>query len=110
MTQKENNEKRKMKEAIKDTTKQYEFDGILPAHVRYDANLSPAAKLLYGDINAIIDLLGFYKKDVGFISKEFKITERTARRWLNELIETGYAEEVTEEREGKQIKFIKLVK
>lgn len=99
-----------MQETIIDTIERHEFDGILPGHVRYDANLSPAAKLLYCDISAIIDLLGFYKKDVGFISREFKITERTARRWLNELIETGYAKEVIEERKGRQIKFIELIK
>lgn len=99
-----------MQETIQDTIEQNGFDGNLPANVRYDANLSPAAKLLYADINAIIDSLGFYIKNIGFISREFKITERTARRWLNELIETGYAKEVIEDHEGKKIKFIELIK
>jgi hypothetical protein len=66
------------------------YFAIIPATVRYDAGLSPNAKLMYGEISALCRREGYCWASNAYFAALYKSSERTARRWLAELAERGH--------------------
>ena len=66
------------------------YNVIIPSTVRYDINLTPNAKLLYGEINALCSKYGFCWASNNYFSRLYNTTERTVIRCLNLLKEKQY--------------------
>lgn len=63
---------------------------VLPAQVRYDAQLPAAAKLIYAEISALTEKTGFCFASNEYLTSLFQISERTLQRHLNALRDRGY--------------------
>lgn len=66
------------------------FYSITPATVRYDSELTPLAKLLFGEISALCTLRGFCWAGNGYFADLYEVTTRTVSRTINQLRERGY--------------------
>lgn len=65
------------------------FWAVIPASVRYDADLSSTAKLLYAEITAMSDATGFCWASNSYLAKLFDISIRTVTRITTQLEERG---------------------
>jgi len=66
------------------------FYAIIPANVRYDKNLKPNAKLLYGEITALCNQEGFCWADNNYFSVLYEVDKMTISRWISQLENGGY--------------------
>lgn len=64
------------------------FFAIIPADVRY-ADITPNAKLLYGEITALCSKEGFCWAGNPYFAKLYNASERTIKRWVLELENMG---------------------
>lgn len=61
------------------------FYAIIPASVRYDSNLKPNAKLLYGEITALCNQEGYCWASNHYFSKLYNVSRETISRWISQL-------------------------
>ena len=66
------------------------YFAVIPANVRYDRNLAPNAKLLYGEITALCNERGFCWARNSYFAKLYGVTERTVRNWISSLVYEEY--------------------
>jgi hypothetical protein len=66
------------------------FYAIIPAHIRYDKDLEPNAKLLYGEITALASQYGYCWASNEYFEKLYDVDERTIRRWISSLSKKKY--------------------
>ena len=67
------------------TEQQRNYYAIIPANVRYDENLTPNAKLLYGEITALCNEKGYCWAGDNYFADLYGVTKSTIQRWLNSL-------------------------
>ena len=63
---------------------------VLPASVRYDPELTPNAKLLYAEISALTNELGYCYATNAYFEINFEWSERTVIRLIKQLESKGY--------------------
>ena len=63
---------------------------VIPASVRYDQDLPPNAKLLYGEVTALSDKRGYCYAQNGYFSALFSLSERSITRLFAVLVDRGY--------------------
>lgn len=68
------------------------YYAIIPADVRYDEHLPANAKLLYGEIAALVNAEGFCYASNAFFADVYKMSERTISSLLSKLQEMKYIE------------------
>lgn len=73
------------------------YFAVIPATVRYDNTLPPAARLLYGEIAALANKEGYCWASNKYFSELYEVEERSIRRWVELLQEKKY---IGEYREG----------
>lgn len=66
------------------------FYAVIPADVRYDKRLKPLARLLYGEITALSNEVGYCWATNKYFSNLYSVTERTVQNLLHDLKECGY--------------------
>ena len=66
------------------------YYAIIPADVRYDADLPPLAKLLYGELTALCDSRGFCWASNRYFADLFKVTENTIQNHIGSLVKRWY--------------------
>ena len=66
------------------------FWAVIPAVVRYDAQLPPNAKLIYAEISALTDAAGFCFASNAYFQRLFNVSERTVQNLLRALQKQGY--------------------
>lgn len=66
------------------------YYAVIPASVRYDNELTPAAKLLYGEIAALCNQEGFCWASNRYFASLYGTTDRNVRRWISDLAERGH--------------------
>ena len=66
------------------------FWAVLPAQVRYDAELPSTAKLLYAEISALTDQRGYCYAPNSYFMKLYRISERTLQDHLRALKVRGF--------------------
>lgn len=63
---------------------------VLPASVRYDAALPPNAKLLYAEISALCDEVGYCFSSNEYFAGNFELNAKSIQRLLKALADRGY--------------------
>ena len=66
------------------------YYAVVPANVRYDEDLSPNAKLLYGEITALSNERGYCWAGNNYFSELYKKDKSTIARWIKQLEDKGY--------------------
>ena len=66
------------------------YFSIIPANVRYDNELKPNEKLLYGEISALAQKDGMCWAKNSYFAKLYDVSNETISRWINHLRERGY--------------------
>ena len=91
---------------------QKSYYAIIPANVRYDKDLTPNAKLLYGEITALCNEKGYCWAGNSYFSDLYKVSKKSISTWINQLISNGYITSEIEYKEGtKEIlhRYIRIV-
>ena len=66
------------------------YYAIIPANVRYDDNLPPNAKLLYGEITALCNEKGYCWANNNYFADLYNVKKETVSRWIGTLVSKGY--------------------
>lgn len=85
------------------------YYAIIPANVRYDKDLVPNAKLLYGEITALCNEKGYCWATNQYFAELYNVSDRTIKNWISQLTDKGYIQRSVKYREGtKEIEQRKL--
>lgn len=66
------------------------YYAIIPANVRYDKDLAPNAKLLYGEITALCNEKGYCWASNQYFAELYGVSVLSIKRWVNSLVTKGY--------------------
>ena len=66
------------------------YVAIIPADVRYDKELKPNEKLLFGEISALADRKGYCWASNRYFADLYEVAVETVSRWISHLVEKGY--------------------
>ena len=78
------------------------YYAIIPANVRY-SNLKPNAKLLYGEITALSNKLGYCFASNTYFADLYNVSKNTVSRWLSDLKKLGFINIMIERDKNNQI-------
>ena len=80
------------------------YYAIIPASVRYDDKIPAAAKLLYGEISALLNADGVCFASNAYFAELYKVSERTITAWISALKKGNYLIVQIDKDENGQIK------
>lgn len=66
------------------------YYSVIPANVRYDKNLKPMEKLLYGEITALANVKGFCYATNSYFAELYNVSKNTVSLWISDLEKAGY--------------------
>lgn len=66
------------------------YYAIIPANVRYDKNIRPNAKLLYGEITALCNEKGFCWANNQYFAELYEVSKTSISLWIKELVDNDY--------------------
>lgn len=66
------------------------YYAIIPATVRYDKDLTPNAKLLYGEITALCNEKGFCWATNQYFAELYNVSKMSISNWIKQLTHKGY--------------------
>lgn len=69
---------------------QKSYYAIIPANVRYDKDLAPNAKLLYGEITSLCNEKGYCWASNQYFAELYGVSVLSVKRWVNSLVNKGY--------------------
>ncbi len=78
------------------------YYAIIPATVRYDENLVPNAKLLYGEITALSNQKGYCWASNAYFARLYGVTKMTVSVWVSALVESGHIKIVINKEQGNK--------
>ena len=78
------------------------YYAIIPSDVRY-SNLKPNAKLLYGEITALSNKLGYCFASNSYFAELYGVSKNTVSRWITELKKSGFITIQIERNSNKEI-------
>ena len=67
------------------------YYAVIPADVRY-SDISPNAKLLYGEITALANKEGYCWASNDYFAKLYKVTKTSVSLWIRQLRDNGFIE------------------
>lgn len=83
---------------------QRNYYAIIPANVRYDRDLIPSAKLLYGEITALCNEKGFCWAKTQYFQDLYGVSRISIQKWLKSLEVNGYiSREVIYKENSKEV-------
>lgn len=66
------------------------YYAVLPANVRYDKQLRPAARLLYAEITALCNKSGYCSAGNAYFAALYEASIKTVQSWLAQLVKGEY--------------------
>lgn len=66
------------------------YYAVIPANVRYDTDIPPNAKLLYGEITSLCNQKGYCWATNDYFSSLYGVSERTIQNLLKQLFDKNY--------------------
>lgn len=66
------------------------YYAVLPASVRYDKQLRPAARLLYAEITALCNKSGYCSAGNAYFAELYEASIKTVQGWMTQLVKRGY--------------------
>lgn len=66
------------------------YYAIIPANVRYDKDLAPNEKLLYGEITALCNEKGYCWASNQYFAELYGVSVLSIKRWVKSLVTKGY--------------------
>ena len=78
------------------------YYAIIPAKVRY-SSLKPNAKLLYGEITALSNKLGYCYASNNYFAELYGVSKNTVSRWLSDLKKLGFITIEIQRNKNKEI-------
>lgn len=66
------------------------YFAVIPANVRYDTTLRPAAKLLYAEISALCNKYGYCTARNTYFSALYDTSKKSVEGWMKQLKDAGY--------------------
>ena len=88
------------------------YYAIIPANVRYDKDLTPNAKLLYGEITALCNEKGYCWSENSYFANLYGVSNTSVSKWISILVQKRYIESQITYIEGtKQIdkRYLRIV-
>ena len=79
------------------------YYAIIPAIIRYDNRLSSTEKLLYGEITALSNKLGYCFATNRYFAELYNLTEATISVSISKLATCGYIDVVIEQNYKRKI-------
>lgn len=79
------------------------YYAIIPANVRYDKELTPSAKLLYGEITALTNARGYCWATNKYFMELYSLSERTVQNLIKQLADKKYIDIVLEKNNNRKI-------
>ena len=84
------------------------YYAVIPADVRYDEGIPPNAKLLYGEISALIGKDGFCFASNAYFMELYGFSDPTISRLISQLEKAGYIRREIEKDDSGQVKRRKI--
>ena len=75
---------------------------VIPAAVRYDTGLTPAARLLYGEITALCAQRGYCWATNDYFARLYQVRRATVSAWVQQLIERGHLVTAIDQKKGNR--------
>lgn len=91
---------------------QKNYYAIIPANVRYDKDITPNAKLLYGEITALCNERGYCWSENSYFANLYGVSQTSISKWISILVQKGYIASQIVYKEGtKQIhkRYLRIV-
>ena len=66
------------------------YYAIIPAEVRYDEELPPNAKLLYGEITSLCNEKGYCWATNQYFADLYRCSVSAVKKWISALVKKGY--------------------
>lgn len=78
------------------------YYAVIPANVRYDQELTPNAKLLYGEITALCNQEGYCWANNSYFAELYNVSNTTISKWISQLVVKGYITREINYKEGSR--------
>ena len=75
---------------------------VIPAAVRYDTALTPAARLLYGEITALCAQRGYCWATNDYFARLYQVRRATVSAWIQQLTERGHLTATIDQTKGNR--------
>ncbi|WP_233711133.1 conserved phage C-terminal domain-containing protein [Lederbergia citrisecunda] len=78
------------------------YYAIIPANVRYDQEITPNAKLLYGEITALCNEKGYCWASNSYFADLYGVSKVSISKWINQLVDNGYLTSEIQYKDGSK--------